>query len=281
MKVSVIISVYNEENTIGKCIATLAKQTKKHELIIVDDGSIDRTSGILNGIKQSFEAGHISIYREKHQGPGAARNFGATKATGDIFVFVDADMTFDPEFLKNLVNPIEQNLSRGTFTKNEFVANWENIWAKCWNYNQRIPNNRRIPENYPDSAPVFRAILASEFKKVGGFEENTGWTDDWSLSRKLGYQSTATDAVCYHNNPQDLTDIFEQAKWIGKNEFISGNNPKIIYNLLKCSIPVSLCFGIYKSITYREWHFLLFKLVYDFGIICGIIQRLLTGSKNK
>jgi glycosyltransferase involved in cell wall biosynthesis len=280
VKVSVIIATYNEEKYIGKCIASLLSQSVKHEIIIVDDGSEDKTEELIKQIKLE-KIDFLQYFKIKHLGPAAARNFGAEKATGDILVFVDADMVFDSKFLIQLINPIVNKLTKGTFTNKEFVANWDKIYAKCWNYNQGLSNNLRIPENYPNQAPVFRAILASEFKRVNGFIENIGWTDDWSLSKKLGYKSTVTNAICYHNNPQNLMEVFIQSKWIGKNEFISGNFIRSCYHLIKSSLLISLIIGIYKSIKYKILNFIFFKLVFDLGITLGIIQRIFFGSKNK
>jgi hypothetical protein len=98
-----------------------------------------------------------------------------------------------------------------------------------------------------------------------------GWTDDWSLSQKLGYKSIATKAVCYHDNPMNLQEIYDQARWIGKNQFITGTLFKKTLNLIRYCVFVSIIIGIYKSIKYQVWHFLLFKLAYDFGIVTGII----------
>src|SRR5258708_40324123 len=100
MKVSVIIPVYNEEEVIGECLSSLKKQSAKDfEIIVVDDGSYDSTLEIL----QAFD---VRIFKQNHHGPGVARNLGAKHAKGKILVFVDADMTFDRDFVKNLSKPI-------------------------------------------------------------------------------------------------------------------------------------------------------------------------------
>ena len=78
-------------------------------------------------------------------------------------------MTFDKDFLKNLARPIEEGSVKGTFSKDEYVSNWENIWARCWSINEGWELKRRHPKNYPNHQPVFRAVLKSEFDRVGGF----------------------------------------------------------------------------------------------------------------
>jgi len=278
MKVSVIIPTYNEEKVVGECLASLAKQSYRDlEIIVVDDGSRDETSRKL----QEAKIPNLQILVQNHAGPGAARNLGAKKAAGEILVFVDADMTFDKDFIEKLVQPIVAPPSprlrgvKGTFSKEEYVANWDNVWARCWSINQGWEPQRRHPKRYPDKQPVFRAILKSEFEKAGGFDVNRGYDDDWTLSEKLGYQaSVAPGAVFYHQNPDNLLEVFEQAKWAAKRKYKLGVFGAL-YNLLIYSLPGSLWQGFRKSLFKREPLFIIFKVVADFGAFLGILEYLL------
>lgn len=279
MKLSVVIPAYNEAKDIVGCLESLADQTIPFQLVLVDDGSTDQTKKIIKAYEKKFTT--LLFLESAHQGPASARNLGAASATGDMFVFVDADMTFDSQFLKDLTKPITEKKAKGTFTKNEYVGNWDNALARCWNYNLNLPDKKRLPANYPDEAPVFRALLASEFKKVGGFTPGIGWTDDWTLSRKLGYKSVATSAVCYHMNPSTLADVFKQAKWMGKNEYMTGNSLRVLYSLARHSPPMTFFNGFFKSMLHKEPHFYLFKIIYDLGITLGILSTLIGSHKNK
>ncbi len=137
--ISVVISVYNEAGGIRRCLESLAGQTAgAKEIIVVDDGSTDgtlREVEIATGRTGRYTPRNdVVILRQNHRGAGAARNLGAEKATGEILVFVDADMRFHPKFLEELVKPIRAGKSKGTFSQSEFIGNWDNLWARFWNY---------------------------------------------------------------------------------------------------------------------------------------------------
>src|SRR3989344_828131 len=105
--VSAILPVYNEEKTIGDCLKSLFKQTYKSlEIILIDDGSTDQTPQLIKRYREKNPSiPKIVILNQNHKGPGTARNLGAKYARGEILVFVDADMTFDKNFIKDLITP--------------------------------------------------------------------------------------------------------------------------------------------------------------------------------
>lgn len=269
MKISIVIPTYNEKKDIENCLESLSKQSCKYiETIVVDDGSTDGTSKDLITLRQD------------HKGVGSARNLGAKNAKGKILVFVDADMTFDKDFIKNLVAPIISGQSKGTFSRDENVLNWNNVWSRCWNINEGWEDKKRHPKNYPDHQPVFRAILKSEFDKVDGFTPG-GYDDDWSLSRKLGYEATiAPNAIFYHKNPSTLVEVFNHAKWVGKRKYKLGYLG-YLGGLVRVSSPVSIVVGIYKGFKIYDLRFIIFKLVYDFGVFVGILEYLVSGKTAK
>lgn len=251
MTVSTIIPVFNEENVIGNCLNSLQKQTFKSEIIMVDDGSTDGSE-------------KFATYRQKHQGPGAARNLGASKAKGDILVFVDADMEFAPDFIEKLIAPIISGKAIGTFSKEEYLLNKNNIWARCWNLNLGRDAEKMHPNNYPDEQHVFRAILKAKFTEAGGFDAKVGYTDDWSLARKLGVLAeVAPGAKYYHANPGTLKEVWQQARWFGKNEFLTKNIIRKLFNLFRY-FPLWSIFYLYDP------NFFIFKFVYNTAVFTSV-----------
>ncbi|MBI3342380.1 glycosyltransferase family 2 protein [Candidatus Curtissbacteria bacterium] len=274
--VSIIIPVYNEEKVITGCLESLAGQNYKNtETIIVDDGSSDKTLNLVRQFK-------VQVLEQKHLGPGVARNLGATKAKGEILVFVDADMTFDRDFVTDLTAPIVKGETIGTFSKNEMVQNSDNPISICWNVNRNLPKDRMVSPNSPNHAQVYRAILKDKFESVGGFDTDGQYIDDWSLSRKLKTQSTmANGAKYFHTNPSTFDEVWKQARWIGKNDFISGSLKKRIVSLVRYCFPVSILIGVVKSIKYQKPLFIIFKIYYDFATTVSILESSFSKNKSK
>jgi len=106
MKLSVIIPVYNEKDTINKIIEKVRKVPIEKEIIIVDDGSTDGTQNIL----KNFNNKDIKvILKEKNEGKGMSIREGLKYVSGDIVVIQDADLEYEPmDFLK-MIEVIEKN----------------------------------------------------------------------------------------------------------------------------------------------------------------------------
>lgn len=273
-KISIIIPTYNEEKHIGLCLDSLSKQTYKNlEVIVVDDGSTDKTVSILKKY-------HCQLIKLNHLGTAVARNTAVKQAHGEILVFLDADMEFEPDFIDKLTEPIRSGKTKGTFSKLEYVKNWDQPLARLWNWtNPRLPDKLRIKQD-KEKGDDFRAILKTEFEKVGGFD-NTGYTDTWSLAQKLGYQPVnAPHAVYYHYNPETYREVFESAKWIGKREYKYKKLGTII-TIIKSMFIFSLIKGVRTTLLKKEVSAILFYLIYDFGISIGAFMSLISHSKIK
>lgn len=103
-KVSIVIPVYNEENTVGLVIGRVAALPLNSEIVIVDDCSTDRTREILaqldgvDGIK--------IVLKDQNEGKGAALRDGFKVATGDFVVVQDADLEYNPRDIPRLLEPL-------------------------------------------------------------------------------------------------------------------------------------------------------------------------------
>lgn len=108
MKLSVIIPAYNAEMFLAETLDCLEKQTLKDiQIIIVNDGSTDKTSEIIADYAKK-NSNILPIYQE-NSGVSAARNNGINHAEGKYTLFLDSDDVFTPESLENLYNALEKS----------------------------------------------------------------------------------------------------------------------------------------------------------------------------
>jgi glycosyltransferase involved in cell wall biosynthesis len=96
-KISIIIPFYQKQQTVERCLQSVAFSSISYEVIIVDDGS---TPPLAESIKDKFP--NLTIVRQKNSGPGAARNKGADIAQGEYLLFLDADDFLHQDFEKEV-----------------------------------------------------------------------------------------------------------------------------------------------------------------------------------
>ncbi len=102
MKLSVIVPVYNEEKTVGEMLQRLLKQPSVREVIVVNDGSTDRTPAILKKIKHT----KLRIAHKENGGKGSAIRVGLEKVSGEYVLIQDADLEYSPDDIPALLSPI-------------------------------------------------------------------------------------------------------------------------------------------------------------------------------
>jgi len=109
MKLSVIIPIYNEVESIREIVERVKATKFAWEIVLVDDGSIDGTRDLLKEMdgKDNVRV----ILHEKNQGKGAAVRTGFDAAKGDVLLIQDADLEYDPRDYPNLLKPLEEGIA--------------------------------------------------------------------------------------------------------------------------------------------------------------------------
>jgi glycosyltransferase involved in cell wall biosynthesis len=109
MKLSVIIPVYNEVESIQVILKRVQAQKLASEIIIVDDGSMDGTRAVLK--KLDGKGGVRVILHEHNKGKGAAVRTGMAAAKGNVLLIQDADLEYDPRDYATLLEPIKEGIA--------------------------------------------------------------------------------------------------------------------------------------------------------------------------
>jgi glycosyltransferase involved in cell wall biosynthesis len=117
VKLSVLVPVYNEERTLEEVVRRVCAVEYPKEIILVDDGSRDRSREILTRLHQESDRGKDSLneikifFHSQNEGKGAALQTAMRHVTGDVVVVQDADLEYDPSDFRNLLEPIRAELA--------------------------------------------------------------------------------------------------------------------------------------------------------------------------
>jgi len=213
-RVSVIIVNWNGAGHLRVCLPSLASQTfKSLEIIVVDNRSSDDSAEVAS----SFGVRWLLL--EKNLGLAPALNRGAAIAAGDLLLFVNNDMRFDPGFVAALVEPIERD--EDVFAADGMQYNWdgtvrEHLATRLTTFPARrnsctelVPGLHFYQQDKTEKSPVFMASAAcmmvrrTLFEKIGRFDDRLplGYEDAeicwraWVHRRKTLY---VPNAVCWH-----------------------------------------------------------------------------------
>jgi glycosyltransferase involved in cell wall biosynthesis len=216
-EVSVIVPVYNGAPIIGDCINALLNQTyplEKYEIIVVDDGSTDRTSEIL----QRYS---LSYFYQNNRGPAAARNKGVEMAQGNIVLFTDADCIPDSSWIAEMVAPFKSADIVGV--KGAYKTKQKSLWAQFAQieFNERY--NILSKHTYIDMVDTYSAAFKkSVFISAGCFDISFPFPngEDADLSYRMahkGYKLVFNPkAFVWHTNHPDSMPKYVSLKfWRG------------------------------------------------------------------
>lgn len=131
-KLSVVIPVYNERDTIREIVNRVSKVEIEKEIIIVDDFSTDGTREILGDLAKNYSDLKV-FYHQKNQGKGAALRTGFANASGDIVVVQDADLEYNPQELHKLLKPILDGRADVVYGS-RFLGSEEHRVLYFWHY---------------------------------------------------------------------------------------------------------------------------------------------------
>jgi len=215
-KVTVLVPAYNEEKTIEKTLNSLLELNypkDKLEIIVIDDGSIDRTFDIA---KTYFSKGVKAFKTEENMGKGKALNFGLTKASGEFVGALDADSHVDSESLRRIVGFFENpkvmavTPSMKVWMPKGFLQKIQQVEFLIGIFLRKVFAFMDCVHVTPGPFTIYRKLF---FDKYGGYDHTT-ITEDIEVAlriQSLNYViENSVDAYVYTKGPAKFKALFYQ-----------------------------------------------------------------------
>lgn len=185
MKISVIIPVYNSEKTIIRALNSVFNQTainNIHEIIIVNDGSGDRSVSLINDFKQKNSLIPIILINQENSGVSSARNIGIKKSSGDWIALLDSDDEWLNDKIEYQTNVLNNN-PHIDFLGGAHSDKALTIIFKKINLLHKAKVYEMCIKNFPQPSTVL--FKKSIFLKIGGFNQNQRYAEDGNYFIKI------------------------------------------------------------------------------------------------
>jgi glycosyltransferase involved in cell wall biosynthesis len=180
MKLSVVIAVYNEKQTVLEILRQVREVPLPKEIIVVDDFSVDGTREILQKLPPSEDL--KIFYQPCNMGKGAALREGFKAVCGDIVVIQDADLEYDPAEYPTLIQPILANKADVVFGS-RFLAGPHRVllfWHYVANKLLTTLSNMMTDLNLSDMETCYKVFRAEVLKKIRLRENRFGFEPEFT-----------------------------------------------------------------------------------------------------
>lgn len=180
---SIILPTYNRAYVLWRAIQSVLAQTEEYwELLVVNDGSTDDTSRLL----EEFHDRRIRTFVTAHHGASAARNFGVRQAISPHVAYLDSDNTWHSEYLATMLDAIKRHVDGMLWYCGQRTTIWERDVTSKWTLQQVRVDARAqfstaevLQLQSPDTNCIVhvRTLLQS----IGGWDEACSFLEDWDL----------------------------------------------------------------------------------------------------
>ena len=215
-RLSVVMPVYNERNTIEEILERVARVDIEKEVIVVDDGSTDGTRELLKKLAEELAGGGTVgtavlgpsnsrtsiriLFEEKNQGKGAALRRGFREVRGEVVIVQDADLEYAPEEYFELLGPIERGLADVVYGS-RFLGGPHRVlffWHSVGNRMLTTLSNMFTNLNLSDVWTCYKAFKTDVLEKIELRENRFGFEPEITAKIAKGGWRVYEVPISYH-----------------------------------------------------------------------------------
>ncbi len=153
---SIIVPIFNEENLVATALPLIFALPINHEVIVINDGSTDKTRLILDDLQANYE--FKLIHQLSNQGKGAAVKRGLEEMSGDYFIVCDADAEYDPQDIIRLFSAIKNQTPSTAVFGSRFLTDYPLNFHRLVNYFLTALTNYFFGSHLTDMETCFKLI---------------------------------------------------------------------------------------------------------------------------
>ena len=187
---SVVVPVFNGAHVLALCAPATLAMRGVDEWIWVDDGSTDETADLLDGLLASQPRARV-VRHDVNRGRAAARNTGIAATTGDVLVFLDADVAPEPDTAERFVAVLDAGATAtvARFVSTEFAADPYGVYLI--RARRGVPPDARAGDALPWRLFVTAgcAVRREALARAGGFDPGVAYGEDLALAAHLAADS--------------------------------------------------------------------------------------------
>ena len=227
MKLSIVIPVYNEKETILALYEAVREVNLEKEIILVDDFSTDGTRDILQTLT---DEGTRIFYHECNQGKGAALRTGFGQLSGDIVIIQDADLEYDPRQYQKLIQPIIEGKADVVYGSRFVTGDYRRVlyfWHMLGNRFLTLLSNMLTNLNLTDMETCYKVFRKNVLERISIEENRFGFEPE--ITAKI----SKMDVRIYEVGISYSGRTYKEGKKIGWKDGVSALRCILKYNLFR------------------------------------------------
>jgi len=260
-KLTIVVACFNEERTLSRCIErvlAVANDDLELEVIIVDDGSTDRSLKVAEALAVKHAQVRV-IPHGRNQGKGAALRTGFKNATGDFVAIQDADLEYDPRDLPRLVGPLVEG-EADVVLGSRFLSSGAHRVLYFWHYlgNRFLTfvSNMFTDLNLTDMETCYKVFRREVIQKIDLKENRFGFEPEVVAKIAQLRVRVYEMGISYRGR------TYEEGKKIGVRDGFRALYCIIRYNAHKAPLPIQFFFYLLVGGVAALVNYAVFKLLY-------------------